>query len=63
MKYKVEVDKDACIGCGACAAICSKIFEIGADGKSHAKVSETDEECVKEAADSCPVGAIKVTEE
>ena len=26
MKFKV--DKDSCIGCGACQAICGEIFEI-----------------------------------
>ena len=25
---KVKVNKEACIGCGACAAICDAIFEI-----------------------------------
>ena len=30
MKFKV--DKDACIGCGACQAICEDVFEITDDG-------------------------------
>ena len=29
---KVKVDKDTCIGCGACQAICSDVFEYGDDG-------------------------------
>jgi ferredoxin len=56
--YKVTVNKE-CIGCGACVAICEKVFELK-DGKARAKVSKTDDKCVKDAADSCPVNAIKV---
>ena len=25
---KVKVNRDSCIGCGACAAICDDVFEI-----------------------------------
>jgi ferredoxin len=56
---KITVDQEKCIGCGACAAACEKVFEMK-DGKSNAKVSETKEACAKEAADICPVQAIKV---
>ncbi len=62
---KVKVNKDACIGCGACAAICDKVFEINDEGLSEAKVEEVKEELqdeVRDAADSCPTGAIEVNE-
>ena len=62
---KVKVNKDACIGCGACAAICDKVFEINDEGLSEAKVEEVKEELqdeVRDAADSCPTGAIEVEE-
>jgi len=52
----VYVDKEACIGCGACAAICQEVFEIK-NGKSHVK---GDGKCAKDAADACPVNAIKI---
>ena len=43
MKFKVN--KDACIGCGACQAICEDVFEITDDGYATAKdVEVTDEE-------------------
>ena len=29
---KVKVDAGPCIGCGACQAICDKVFEINDDG-------------------------------
>lgn len=54
----VSVNKEKCIGCGACAATCPEGFEMGDDGK--AKVKNPKAKCVKEAADGCPVDAIKV---
>ena len=31
---KIIIDKDLCIGCGTCAAIASKSFKMGEDGKA-----------------------------
>lgn len=59
---KVTVNKDLCIGCGACAAICEDVFELNDEGLSEVivdKVSEDDEENVKEAIESCPTSAIE----
>ena len=36
---KVKVNRDACIGCGACAAICPDVFEIDDEGLRHANFS------------------------
>ena len=52
----VSVNKEKCIGCGACAATCPNVFEIK-DGKAHVK-EQSSEPCVKEAKEACPVGAI-----
>lgn len=63
---KVKVNKEACIGCGACAAICDAIFEIDDEGLSKVKkeeVKEDEKQAVIDSAESCPTGAIKVTEE
>lgn len=63
---KVKVNKEACIGCGACAAICDAIFEIDDDGLSKVKkeeVKEDEKQAVIDSAESCPTGAIEVTEE
>lgn len=60
-KFRVEVDRKKCIGCGACEALCPANFELR-DGKSYPRkpvVSELG--CNEEAAASCPVDAIKVT--
>ena len=62
---KVKVNKDACIGCGACASICPDVFELNDEGLSEAKVEEVKDELqdeVRDAADSCPTGAIEVNE-
>ena len=55
----VKVDKNTCIGCGACTAICKTIFEMK-DGKSIVKKGQEKSKipCIKEAADSCPVNSI-----
>ena len=55
---KVLVDKEKCIGCGACTSVCDN-FEMKDDGKAHANKSEVAEiGCNQEAADACPVDAI-----
>jgi len=59
---KISIDKNLCIGCGTCVAIAPKTFKLGADGKAEAIEPAGDEEkTIKEAIDSCPVSAIKST--
>ena len=58
---KVKIDKEVCIGCGSCKALCPDVFEIE-NGKAVAKEKETDKDCAKEAAQNCPVDAIKIKE-
>lgn len=61
MKVKVTSD---CIGCGACVAIAPDIFELDTDTmKSKVKKQpkgKEEEELAKQAADACPVSAIKL---
>ena len=54
----VSVNKETCIGCGACAAVCEEVFEMK-DDKAHVKAGvDTSKPCVKEAIEGCPVDAI-----
>lgn len=57
VKHKVKVDKEKCIGCGSCVAVCEGNFEMK-DGKAIAKKEASELPCNKEAADICPVQAI-----
>lgn len=60
-KYKIEVDKEKCIGCGACAAQCDN-FEMDGDKAKPKQKEVRDIGCNKDAADACPVEAISVKE-
>ncbi|MBR9689983.1 MAG: ferredoxin [Candidatus Altiarchaeota archaeon] len=63
MKVKITPD---CIGCGACVAVAPDIFELDTKTmKSVVKkqpVGQQEEELSKQAADVCPVDAIKIQE-
>ncbi|MFH0791918.1 MAG: ferredoxin [bacterium] len=71
---KIIHEKNKCIGCGACVALCPKMFEMDESGMAHLLNStvnadtknyelETDAlACAKEAADSCPIEIIHVIE-
>jgi len=57
---KIMVDKEKCIGCGACAATCPATFEMK-EGKAHVKQANVKKiTCEKDAAEGCPVGAITI---
>ncbi|MBI4812572.1 ferredoxin [Candidatus Falkowbacteria bacterium] len=55
----ITVNKDLCIGCGACTALCPDVFQMAADGKSEV-ISQKNVECAKKAVEGCPVQAIEV---
>ena len=73
MAMKITQDQSACIGCGACAAICptdwklegDKAILIGAkkEGAKNVFVKiAKDAGCNKDAENACPVRCIKVEE-
>jgi ferredoxin len=55
----IIVNKEVCIGCGACASLCPDTFELNADGRSE-PINQDNKSCALNAAESCPVQAITV---
>ncbi len=55
----VSVDKEKCIGDGACEATCPEVFQLK-NGKSTVKKGQekSKAKCVQEAIESCPTNAI-----
>jgi len=62
MAFKISVNREECIGCGACTTCAN--FEMDGDNKAKAIESMVDDVgCNQDAADICPVNCIKVVEE
>ena len=66
---KIKLEREKCIGCGSCQALCPKYFEIVDDGKSHIVGSTKQDneeleiekiECAETAAETCPVQCIHI---
>ncbi len=53
------VDKDLCVGCALCTQLCSEVFDMDPEGTAVVKTgADMDADCIQEAVDQCPVGAI-----
>lgn len=73
-KYKVELDRDGCIGAAVCEAVCPKHWKMADDGKVDLigstksaegefyskEIEQEDYESMKMAADGCPVKVIHI---
>ncbi len=69
---KIILEREKCIGCGSCAVLCPKYFELIDDGKSHivganspsangVEELETEKiECANSAVEACPVQCIHI---
>lgn len=57
MKVKIE---EGCIACGACESICGDVFTVGDTVEVNEANIDANADCVKEAADACPVSVIIV---
>ncbi len=69
---KIVLERDKCIGCGTCAALCPEFWEIedakavlkGAQKKDEnseeldAELDDKQMECNKQCIDNCPVACI-----
>ena len=70
---KVRIDRDECIACATCWEVCPEVFEENLDdglsqivgqyrvdgGLAQGEVPES-ENCVRDAADDCPVDIIHI---
>ncbi len=60
---KAKINKNACIGCGSCAAICPEVFEIDDEGIAKVTVESINENQLNdatEASENCPTSAIEI---
>ena len=58
----LKVNKDLCIGCGACQAVAPEVFEIEDVGLAGVVVNEIPEDLKEDAIDAkegCPTNAIE----
>jgi ferredoxin len=70
---KVAIDREGCIGCGVCEALCPDVFKLLEDGKSgivekyragdlgNGQVGDDLILCTENARDSCPVSVITIS--
>jgi len=69
---KIIQDKEKCIGCGSCVAICPEHWEMSSEGKANLKGSKLNPQtgnhqlekeeipCDQEAVEICPVQCIRL---
>ena len=59
--FMFKVNKDKCIGCGACTYTCGEVFDFDDSGLATVKAqpNEKNLELATEALENCPVGAIE----
>jgi len=61
--YKIEHDRENCIGCGACEGTCPDNWMMKDDSKASPKkteISEEELESNQQAASGCPVNVIHI---
>ena len=59
--YRISIDRSLCNGHGVCEALAPDVFELGPDDLAVLRTATSDDEAVREACDSCPMGAITLT--
>ncbi len=68
---KIKLEREKCIGCGSCQAVCPKFFALKEDGRSSVIGAQKDAagndeletaktECAESAAEACPVQCIYI---
>lgn len=60
--YRIEIDRSLCSAYGTCIDLAPDLFELSDDLIAVARVAETDDDAVVEAASACPMGAIRLVQ-
>lgn len=55
----LKVRQNECIACGLCVSLCPDVFGINEAGKAEV-INDKNLDCARQAANSCPVEAIKL---
>lgn len=60
----VTINRDGCISCGLCESTCPAVFRIAEDGLAevYEQPAPANEDCARQAAQSCPVSVIEIAE-
>jgi ferredoxin len=58
--YQISIDRSLCSGHGVCEELAPDVFALGDDGLVVLRTALSEDEAVKEACDSCPMGAISI---
>ena len=58
--YRISIDRSLCSGFGVCESLAPDVFELGDDGIAALRAGLSEDDAVREACDSCPVGAISI---
>ena len=55
-----KIEKEKCIGCGACVGTCNEVYDFDDDGQAYVKNQPTDKniEIAIDAQECCPTAAI-----
>lgn len=64
-KYKITIDRVLCIGAASCVAVAPKAFQLDNEAKAILlpTAGEESDQAILDAAKSCPVAAIILTDE
>jgi ferredoxin len=58
--YRISIDRSLCNGYGVCEALEPDVFELDDEGLAVVRTGLSESEAVREACDSCPMGAISI---
>lgn len=61
-RWRIEVDRDSCIGSGMCAAGAGAYFRLEGDRSTPVAAEVDADEAVRDAAEQCPMEAIRVVD-